>query len=527
MSVAVFAVYTCTTFESGDSYLDADARIVCYDNVHQRYMGGAAVWLVLIPVGVPAFFLWLLRRFKVPQLATLLSDNAWLREAVKLAWAEGMAQPADAATLTVDSISTLHLEALFAFFMHDVSAEDAAEILAGTRPPFALIAGAPDAEGPDLEQSKTLSARMSLGANKMAHRLSGFLGRLAGVKSLVSKRIVLINSVAARVADQDEAAARRTLLLTSLLTHLRNTDDIAVPPLVWEQPTEVEAAALALCSPDAASVHVSGLRCADVPRLMDAAMAEVSFLFGAYRVNCWYWCVPTARRASCRRGVLRLRMHCWCAGREVVELIRKLALTSILALIVPGSAGQIVCGLLISFATLVATLVVSPYAQRRLNLIGQVAQMHLFFLLFVALLLKVCLSSPLSPSHQKLTPSLPPAGCRWRERQRLLRRHCHRGVRRARDLTACYAPVSALCRRRPGGARARTRRRVVGLTSTRAETAFPACVAVTTLHEAAAEACAPRPALPAGAVARRGQAAEAAGAPGAVRGAGPQRRHLL
>ena len=59
VSVAIFAVFTCTTFASGDSYLDADARIMCYDSVHKRYMGGAAVWLVLVPFGVPAFFLWL------------------------------------------------------------------------------------------------------------------------------------------------------------------------------------------------------------------------------------------------------------------------------------------------------------------------------------------------------------------------------------------------------------------------------------------------------------------------------------
>ena len=291
MSVAIFAVFSCTTFDSGNSNLDADARIKCYDSVHKRYMSGAAVWLVLVPFGVPAFFLWLLHRFKVPQMAALLSDNALLQEAIKLAWAEGLAQPVDAASLTVDSISTLHLEALFAFFLRDVSAEDSSEILAGKRPPFALVAGAADVEDPLKPPSKSLSARVSLGANKMAQRLSGTLEKLAGIKSAVSKRIVLINSVAAKVAGQDEAVARRSLVLTSLLTQLRTTDDVAVPPLVWEAPTDGEAAALALCSPDAVSVHASGLRCADVPRLMGAAMSEVSFLFAAYRMDCWYWCV--------------------------------------------------------------------------------------------------------------------------------------------------------------------------------------------------------------------------------------------
>ena len=310
VSVAIFAVFSCTSFESGDSYLDADARIVCYDSVHKRYMGGAAVWLVLVPFGVPAFFLWLLHRFKVPQMAALLSDNAFLQEAIKLAWAEGLAQPVDAGTLTVDSISTLHLEALFAFFLHDVSAENAAEILAGTRPPFALPPAA-DVEDSAEPSAKNMSSRMSLGANKMVHRLSGTLGRLAGIKSAVSKRIVLIKNVAAKVAGQDEAVARRALLLTSLLTQLRTTGDVAVPPLVWETPTESGAAALALCSPDAISVHASGLRCADVPRLMDAAMSEVSFLFAAYRMDCWYWCVPAVHV----QAEQRLRIRCVRAGR--------------------------------------------------------------------------------------------------------------------------------------------------------------------------------------------------------------------
>ena len=96
---------------------------------------------------------------------------------------------------------------------------------------------------------------------------------------------------------------------------------------------------------------------------------------------------PTAHtQLSPRRSTLTYLL---LACREVVELIRKLALTSILALIAPGSAGQVVVGILISFATLVATLVMSPYAQKKLNFVGQAAQMNLFFLLFVALLLKV------------------------------------------------------------------------------------------------------------------------------------------
>ena len=72
-----------------------------------------------------------------------------------------------------------------------------------------------------------------------------------------------------------------------------------------------------------------------------------------------------------------------------MELLRKLALTSILALIATGSAGQVVVGLLIAFFMLILNLRFKPYAEETLNTVNTLAQLNLFFVLFVALLLKV------------------------------------------------------------------------------------------------------------------------------------------
>jgi hypothetical protein len=88
-----------------------------------------------------------------------------------------------------------------------------------------------------------------------------------------------------------------------------------------------------------------------------------------------------------------------------VELLRKLALTSILALIAPGSAGQVVVGLLLAFALLVANLKLKPYAMDALNGVNQMAQINLFFVLLVgAHLVSRCFtlhlrSSPARPRH--------------------------------------------------------------------------------------------------------------------------------
>lgn len=55
------------------------------------------------------------------------------------------------------------------------------------------------------------------------------------------------------------------------------------------------------------------------------------------------------RRFCCERkfAILLTCSICFWLCREIVELGRKLALTSILALIAPGSAGQVVVGLLL------------------------------------------------------------------------------------------------------------------------------------------------------------------------------------
>lgn len=81
-----------------------------------------------------------------------------------------------------------------------------------------------------------------------------------------------------------------------------------------------------------------------------------------------------------------------------MELLRKLALTSILALIATGSAGQVVVGLLIAFAALLLNLHYKPFADDTLNTVNTLAQLNLFFVLFVALLLKVDLDGSGSSS---------------------------------------------------------------------------------------------------------------------------------
>ncbi len=393
VSVAIFGIFSCTTLKSGASYLDADFTIMCYDKTHWRYIGGAIVWLILVPCGIPAFFIWLLRRFKVPQMARLHTDNAWLREVAKMAWQEGMAQPpSDMSALSIHGIGDAHLEALYAFFCQDASAEEATEIMTGARPP--VMAQAQQAQA---EQGKVvrLLARVTTAVAQAARGRTSSSGDAADAGKT--------EAAAPAGAALPPEAARRALVLHELLLWARTSGDLSIPVLVWEDMEEEEAGAHApACAaieedapakaaesaavPAAHALHADGVTTAELPELQRRAMREVGFLFSVYRVDCWYW--------------------------ETVELLRKLALTSILALIAPGSAGQVVSGLLIAFVLLVWNLHTRPFAEEGLNTVNQIAQLNLvrrcsahlraraaahcaacprpqFFVLLVALLLKV------------------------------------------------------------------------------------------------------------------------------------------
>ena len=72
-----------------------------------------------------------------------------------------------------------------------------------------------------------------------------------------------------------------------------------------------------------------------------------------------------------------------------MELFRKLLLTSILALIAHGTAAQVVAGLLIAFAALLLNMQLRPFASTALRAVNVMAQLNLFFMLFIGLCLKV------------------------------------------------------------------------------------------------------------------------------------------
>jgi hypothetical protein len=287
------AQFSCTKFKSGAAYLDADFNITCYDRQHWKYLGAAVVWLFVVPIGVPAFFIWLLRHFKVPQMAKMVNDSAWLREAVQLAWQLDMTQPPMCVgKLNVDNIGDAHLEGLYALFVRNAPVATASNIVTGASPP--------------LPEQEAATAPVPTGA--VAKALASVRAAVAAVSAALERikfaAYQLVNPDAAGAVGETAEAQRRAFVLKALLTWCQTSGKLALPTMAWEE--MVEEAEEEPQAKEAAKPRISTttrgtpLKCADLPRLQARSMSEVGFLFAAYHTSTWYWCVSAA---VCRRCV--------------------------------------------------------------------------------------------------------------------------------------------------------------------------------------------------------------------------------
>lgn len=241
------------------------------------YVAAAVIWTIIIPIGVPRFFIWLLTYFKVPQMARLKIDNAWLCEAVKEAWARGLPQPFTGlpAFVTVQTIETEHLEALYALLVKGASAEEATDIMSGAAPPVAenevII---PDAEREDggeppvpnpllsrRETTRSLLARASTrrllqasAESPLAIGPSQYLSHRAVVvpppPTKLQRLLLLIKAVRVRISAYlhpggknaarllkatSKSAARRAFLLDVILAWCKHSGELSIPVVDWEE----------------------------------------------------------------------------------------------------------------------------------------------------------------------------------------------------------------------------------------------------------------------------------------------------
>jgi len=255
-------------------------------------VAAGVVWVFVVPVGVPYVFIRLLRHFKVPEMAQLRADNAWLQEAAQLAWTMGLAQNGiKMSTLNVDNIADTHLEALHALFVLNAPVERAADIMSGISPPPT------DGEFTQADAEDGAQEVSCAGAAKRRAEAT-IAGCLATAKRASA------------------ASSRRAAVLTALLVWCRTSGKLALPALEWEELDGEEAvqidhelyeeaieeqhAALATHPPVAQrgwrswissrlSSQPAAIACSDLPHLQRIALRKVGFLFAAYHTQTWYW----------------------------------------------------------------------------------------------------------------------------------------------------------------------------------------------------------------------------------------------
>ena len=340
VSVAVFGIFSCTRVSSGIAYLNEDVNIVCYTRSHRAYMGAGVGWVFLYTLGIPAFFIVLLVRHKVPQLARELAENAWLRELATTATREGLPLSVggeNLANLTTDTITERHLDALYAYFVRGLASDAASAIMEGDQPPLFL------------RDNEVSNKKIAVPYDRRGHVLAVVLrfARNSGAIAIPAMRW-------SEEEEQEEAPEKVKESSTGckrIITKLWPAED--------NESGEVMIKAQKLRPRQVSKAQTSQAQAA----LRETALCNVGFLFEAYRPECWYW--------------------------EIVELGRKLALTSILALIAPGSAGQVVVGLLLALFMLLINTQFQPYADKSMNLVNQITQLNLALFLLAALLLKV------------------------------------------------------------------------------------------------------------------------------------------
>ena len=331
VSVVIFSMFSCTTLpQSGVSYLDADFNIQCYTPVHRAYIGAAIFWLFAVTLGIPAFFIWLLYHFHVPHMARILTNNAFLKEAVQLAWQERLPQPdVNVHELTVDNIATEHLEALCTFLVFGKSADEAADILAG-RAPFVMADAKEQDADEEPRQPQGRLGRLRRAAARVIsfaeHAAVAALERADSLVRVASARLS-VSSAATRGLSSSQLAEveRRNAVLAVLLKWCKTHGELSISDLQWEEeedekedkssgkeaPHDEKAAAGETDIIAAAAAAARGdVLSRDIPAMQARALHDCGFLFAQYRVACW--CVaaqPSGSARTCEGCQPGLRKH--------------------------------------------------------------------------------------------------------------------------------------------------------------------------------------------------------------------------
>jgi len=180
-------------------------------------------------------------------------------------------------------------------------------------------------EGDGKEKHRRVS---SIEVLKTKHRRASQLDSLHDLEDLLRKKEAIRSKAAGpRKKEKPKSGVRRitmALQKTLLRPRVRPNDPHSSSSIDSEKLLAINAAIKNY--QEVVALHM---------RDNDQSVAHLDFLFGAYEPRCWYW--------------------------EVVESVRRLALTGMLVFCMPDSASQLVIGMIISMAAIVVYSEIKPY----------------------------------------------------------------------------------------------------------------------------------------------------------------------
>ena len=65
VSFTILQTFACDSLDDGNAYLRADYSITCYTNTYTAYQAYASFMVLVYPIGIPAFFAWMLVRYRL------------------------------------------------------------------------------------------------------------------------------------------------------------------------------------------------------------------------------------------------------------------------------------------------------------------------------------------------------------------------------------------------------------------------------------------------------------------------------
>jgi len=340
LTETVYATFSCTRLGS-TSYLSDDVSAQCGTASHAKWVAIGAFFFVLFPVGIPVLYFNTLLFYHVPYLCKLKCDVEYLRRLIDVMARENKPLDTDHEELMLDTLEPRHLDALWMRFAKN------AEVRSLPDGSFEIHIEEEDEEEKNSNGKEAVTAAVPSAKFKKAPS-SLTSSSDDGQQSSPRARVSPIASIAAALR---EAWGR----------YLDRVYGVRPPTSV----TEFKVQQLVAYSREHYTIERMNWE-KKFPREREQQMQAIAaqacgFLFEEYEVNAW--------------------------GFELLEISKDAVISSVIRFVRPGSAVQVMMGLLIVYVYHQVYIAINPFMEKPLATVAYLEYLSLFGFFFLGTIL--------------------------------------------------------------------------------------------------------------------------------------------